>query len=516
MLNASHISKGMLTGAGSVVLKTCLNIILIPIIIQLLGLQAFSLYVIALSLLELGLIFDLGITAALIKLLTTEKRQILKAVGHTLYSGMALLVLGLGLLLVPMAQTLFHIPALLTDISRFTMTLVVAEIALTLYSFYYRAIALSHCKNEWVNLNETRFILISSLLGIGAIFSGYGLIGLFSGRVIASAIRTFQLIRFAGLLESQEPLFRFSLNIEALKCLLHQSAHSFMVNLSVLVSHKIDNLVIAFFLPLEMVGIYEIAFRFLAVITQIAQKVAEVAFPLFAQWIPIGNTEATKRLFIKISRINNALAGVGLILIVLFYPSLFELFASGKIPMDKTLPILAIAVPATWSGVLQMPAGYYLYTSGNERYLTISSLIAAGLNLLLSVILVQYWGIVGVALGTLLPQVIQHQVFLIRPVCKLMGISTLDYIKSVHLSNFLPFVGVSIYAGLVTIATAWQPLSGALLMMLGGFGVGIGVTMWLSLKESQAERKLILDKLEAAYIPLTQKWGRLTGGLSNG
>jgi O-antigen/teichoic acid export membrane protein len=266
------------------------------------------------------------------------------------------------------------------------------------------------------------------------------------------------------------------------------SGHAAMINLSIQISHKIDSFVIALFLPLQAVGAYELVFRFMAVTQQVAIKVSEGAIPRFAHSVAQGQRDQARKLFLRISSLSNLLVCLMLLLIGAFYPDLFALLSRGRIPIEATWPVLAVAAPIAWTGGLQMAAGPYLFVSGRERYLTVSSLITAFSNLLLSLLLVKPLGLVGVALGTLIPQLIQHQFSLIRRTCMDLQIGLWEYIRMVHGTVFMALALASMCLLGVLPWSRVAPLSLPVMLGLSLLASFVATVSWLGLTTSRLER----------------------------
>ena len=137
---------------------------------------------------------------------------------------------------------------------------------------------------------------------------------------------------------------------------------------------------------------------------------------------------------------------------------------------------------------MQIPAFHYLFASGEHRYMSASSLIAAGSNLGLSLSLVTPLGLIGVALGTFIPQLIQHQGFIIRKACQTLHVSTMEYITTVHLKNSIPLLTS---LALVLSLKEWVPLGSMPLVGIGwmsAIALLLGSVLWYQFATSAEEK----------------------------
>lgn len=497
--------NGMISGAGSIVIKTGLNLLVIPVMLMQLGVDAFGLYILLIGILELSTLLDMGMTSALAKLLSEDdnpRHTAYLKVGVALFAGIATLFLLGGLLLLPGFNALFHIPEALSGIAGLCLLLILLEGALTLYSSYYRAVLLSHCLHQWTNVGDVLFYFIVNLGALGLLLGGYDLTAVLAVRLLGSLLRLLLLAFQAVKAEPLSLLPEAPFHREVLREVTSLSGHGLLINLSVIISHKIDVFIIALFLPLSAVAVYEVVFRFLGITLQVCVKLSEGVYPLFSRMAAAGQTGEARQLFLRMSSFLNLVAMLMLSLIVAFYAQLFGMFSAGRIPIEQTLPILWVAVPCVWSGVVQMPATAYLFSSGHQKYLTVSSLLAALANLALSLALVQPLGVLGVALGTLIPQLIQHQASLIRSTARWLGISLKDYVLAVHATALRPLVFACMLAvplglwlsvgwmSLVTVALA------AATALLGGF------ILWFRHSATEAERQLLQ---EMVWLPVRRR-----------
>lgn len=487
---------GMLTGAGSVVIKAGLNILLIPIIIAKLGLDQFGLYILLIALFEVAILLDLGATGALVALLggsadqERQRRSYLKT-GNLLLGALSVFLLATGLAVVPWFADIFNIAPALQGTAQTGFSLVLLEAVLTLYSCYGCSVLLAHCAHQWSNLADTLYALIANVGAVIALLNGGDLVTVMALRLAAAIVRLILINLYTHRIEPFAFFPKTGFCAQSANRLLRLSGHAMMINFSIIMSHKIDDIVIARFLPLSAVGIYEIVFRFLGVIIQICLKLHEGIYPLFAKMSALRQTAEARQLFLRMSCFFNLAACLMMLLIVLFYRELFLIFSAGKVPVEQTLPILAVAVPCVLSGVLQMPANAFLFTSGQQRFLSVTSILAALANLTLSLILVHSFGLVGVALGTLIPQLIQHQWGLIGKTCRHLEISFLQYVRSVYGAILLPLFASFVW---VTLWRTLLPVNALNLFSIALIASGamlIGGLLWFRLTATPSERQLV-------------------------
>jgi O-antigen/teichoic acid export membrane protein len=507
---ASKFVLGMFTGAFSVVLKTGLNIVTVPLLLANLGATPYSLFVLLINLLELAILLDMGFSEGTIKLLgeyrgkgqETEARQLL-GTSKTMYLGLALLAQLLGFVLRPLFTQWIKVPPELLDVAQWGLLLITIEISVGLLLSFCRAILNSHSLQAWNNMTDSMYHIVGNGLGLAVLcLTPWGIPGFLAARLAAALVRLAILGWQVQKLEPQ--LWQYPWHPPALRRLFGLSAHALLINFSIFISHSMDQMVIGRFMPLAMIAPFEVVFRCLAIVSQLGSKLCEGLMPLFSR-MSATNSEAdkTRFLFLKMSFVNNAVTCLLLMMIGLHFPLLFSGFSSGKLQLADSLPVLYVAVGIFWSGALQLPASYYLYSSGHHQFLTVTSLITAFSNLVLSVLLVKQFGLVGVALGTLIPNAIQHQLFLIPKVRQIMGIPLAEYAREVHWTVGLPVLvaGAAVW-GIITALQPWLGANPALWVAFGLLSVntliggGIALMVWLLLTAPPADKALALQILK--------------------
>ncbi|MBK8190616.1 MAG: oligosaccharide flippase family protein [Vampirovibrionales bacterium] len=507
---------GMLSGAGSVVVRQGLNLALVPVVIYYLGVEPFGLYMMLVGLQELTQLLDLGFGNAAVRLLSAtqadrdrpdnaQSRRELMTIAHSLFALLGALAVGAGFALAPAFPVWFGVSPALADVSRLALILMAIEGGLTLYVSYFRALLLSHCLHQWSNIADTVYNLVGIGGGLAMVAFGYGLPGLLAARLLGALLKIAIITTHALRVEPMAFWPGVAFCRASFIKLVSLTGHAMAVNVSVIVSHKIDTLVIGAFLGVSSVGYYEMAFRLPGSALQLCVRISEGAFPLFARFMTPAcaasadtDKEKARLLFLRMSALNGFLISMMLLAITFYYPDLFRLFSAGKMALGPSLAVLAVSVPIIWSGALQIPACYFLYAANRQRYLTVSSVLAALANVVISLALVKPFGIVGVALGTLIPQLIQHQFSLIAESCRELGVSLRTYLAAVHGPTLVAVLGA--WAALTLIETLLPHGGASRLLEIAAtvsLVLGLATWAWFTWTASAAERAMARDVLLA-------------------
>jgi len=205
-----------------------------------------------------------------------------------------------------------------------------------------------------------------------------------------------------------------------------------------------------------------------------------------------GNHEKLTRAFLFVSKISLLFAMLVCLLTILLGKA-FVARWMGTAYEDAYLPMAILAL-AVFLDVSQNPSIGLLYATFKNRYYTYMNAAEGILNLVFSLILVRHYGIVGVALGTLIAAILTR--IFVQPwmVCKVTGV---DF--RLYLARTLRAFSAGALATLVVLFPGWWLARPNYPMLIAAaafitifFG---GITFPLALES--AERNLLRNALGA-------------------
>jgi O-antigen/teichoic acid export membrane protein len=125
---------------------------------------------------------------------------------------------------------------------------------------------------------------------------------------------------------------------------------------------------------------------------------------------------------------------------------------------------------------MQWPSISVLYATAKHRFYARLSLSEAAANVALSVILVQFYGIIGVSLGTAIPLLISMLVVQPKYVCRVLRLDLATYYREIGRAAFYAMLsqmalflivrvsGIASVAGILALCFAYYPPCWALLV----------------------------------------------------
>jgi len=232
---------------------------------------------------------------------------------------------------------------------------------------------------------------------------GWGIVSLAAVTVLADAV-TFGL--YFWVLSGIEDQFHLSFSaakISALKEVLHYSVYSLIIKVNDQLRFYIDVLVVSGIVGVSAVTHYSIASRLALSFRDLLIAILGILAPWFS--VLLGNADFSKmrRLLTFGTKLSVSISMLTAMCLTLYGRRFIEAWM-GKNYLDAYWPLVLLAWSVFFVGV-QYPSSSYLYGVFKHRFLAYAGLIEAGINAVLSICLARVYGLVGVALGTIIPAI---------------------------------------------------------------------------------------------------------------
>lgn len=254
---------------------------------------------------------------------------------------------------------------------------------------------------SWVNLAA---LALRTVAIVWAVESGYGLMGL---AVATAAAGIFTSVAIVYLVHRKFPWVRVraaSLERATAKSLFSYSIYLFMVDVADQLRFQLDPIVITAFIGLGAVTHYRIASVLTDYYFRIMISTVAVVQPLFSRLYGAGEQTKIRESFLLATKISVCLASFLFFGLVAWGKPLI-LRWMGPRYMDAYGPLVVLAA-ALLMDLWQVPAGNFLNAIFKHRSFAVLTLAEGFVNLAVSLALVRRYGILGVALGTLVAAVL--------------------------------------------------------------------------------------------------------------
>ena len=335
-------------------------------------------------------------------------------------------------------------------------------------------------------------VVLRSVLMVAAVYSNHGLVFLAWATLFASlpvlAVQTFLAHRSAPWARIDFAYARAS----RIRQLLSYSVFTFITTVADNLRYQIDPLLITAYVGLSAVTHYRVASALMAYSINVVIMTTGIVQPMLSRSYGEGNHQKLTRAFLFVSKISLLFAMLVCLLTILLGRA-FVARWMGADYSDAYLPMAILAL-AVFLDVSQNPSIGLLYATFKNRYYTYMNAAEGVLNLIFSLMLVRHYGIVGVALGTLIAALLTR--IFVQPwmVCK---VTAIDF--QLYLARTIRALGAGLLATLVVLVPGWWLARPSYAMLVADallvtvfFG---GITFLLALETS--ERDLLCNALGA-------------------
>lgn len=431
-----NITKKLFTGSALQTINLLIDIgigfLMMPFLISSLNETWYGLWLTVGSIIGFFSLLTVGLGSAVQRYLSIEISE-KKATEYNKTLNSALFVFFIAAVLAILVSfVLSSIPSFLNaDIEqelkesfRYLIVIMGFNIAISFASSPFRGVLNSNYSFTAVSLAELLTILSKTILTISFIWLDYGVIGLALATIIGNFLGKTALILSAIYIVKR---LDFGLNYvkkDKLRILFKYSGKTFLVWLGDILRFSIDNLVITTFVGLTSVTIYNLPVRLYHYASQFIITSLAVLQPLFSQLAGTNDFNETRRKFEIAYGISFALSALLASGLLVFGYEFISLWVSPYPKVEVLIYFFAIMIAFETS---QNPCLLILYSHNKHQYYAYQNIGEGVFNAVISIIAVQYWGIIGVAVGSLAPQIITKLYLQPKITCNLIKYSLGKY-----------------------------------------------------------------------------------------
>jgi O-antigen/teichoic acid export membrane protein len=430
-MNLNIIKKRLISGSILRVMlfvsNVAISFFVMPFLIHSLGDRWYGCWTLAISFVGYYGFLDLGLSSAVSRFISREDAQNNNVeINKTISTSLILFsILGIFSILISLLAA-FLCPYFMDDYKEFSafryVVLVLGlNFAIGLPMRTFIGILNAKLRYDLIVYVDIFKLVFRNILIVIFIKQGYGVKSLASIILAIDLIGYYLTIRLANTVFSD---YRRSLKLctkNKTKQLLNYSVFSLISQVADLLRFNIDSFIIAGHLGLASVTHYSIALTLINYFRNFILSAIGIMSPVFSQLEGKNDVESIKNIFFNITRISFMLSfycGGGIIII----GNSFLIKWVGDKYSDSYLILLILCVPISLS-LSMTPTGGLLFGLSKHKVFAVLNLCEGVVNLGLSLVLVNYFGMIGVALGTAIPILIFRAVLQILYVCRVVEIS---------------------------------------------------------------------------------------------
>ncbi len=476
---------------GGRVVTLAVWFVLTPIIYSHLGSTNYGLWALVASFVAYGNLADLGIASAIVKYVAeyrahgdSETASELVATALWLYSGLAVAVVVVGVILAPLVPHVIDVSARERSTASWLVVITAVGVAVQLPS---------NCAIS-VLRGLNRFDLINLIVSLAmvALASSIIVILTLGGGVLAITAVVIPLTMLwipptIWLIHRTAPDLRFGFRgarrSHARRVMLFSSA-LFGIQVAQVLKLQSDEIVIGASLPVRNVSPYSVARKLSSLPGQLTDQFVFVLLPLASRLHAEGDASLLREIYLSGMRVTLALFSiVGTALIIFARPFLLAWVPAAASSAD----IVVLLTVAALLEALMSPVSQALQGMSRHRPLVVFALGSAALNLALSIALVGPLGVRGVAIGTLAATSLEAAITLPYGAW-VLGVRVGDVARRIVLPGLLPLIPA--IGVLVIIHSALGPSTIPTIALSGLAGAITYSATYLALPATATERAL--------------------------
>lgn len=466
------VARNVSTRYLAYAIDAAIGVLMLPFNLAHLGKPVYGLWMLTASITASFALLDLGYGGALVRFIARYRalrdsaglNEILSTL-FVVYSTIGLITFGVALLISPHLATIFRMTPEQAPTARYLLLIISSYVALRFVFAVYGGVVVGF---QWYHLNNLVSIAMSiavAAVNVAVVLAGFGLIGLVAS---TTAVRVLFLFVYRQNAHRVYPAMRITpraFSRARLREVTGFSVYMLLLDCGNKLNYSADTMVIGAFMGTAAVALWTPAQRLSDLLTRLTSQLNDALFPIVVDSHATERTEQLRTAFIQGTRLSLAIALPLAGGVALLARPLINLWVGPSFTQTGTvLQILAALVVLR---VANATANTILQGAGGHERLTLYVGLTGVANLALSMALVKPLGLVGVALGTVIPVAAMALFASFPTACRRVGLSMLDGLKKavwpavwpaitivVCLQFAMPLGGVSLMALAVKLAIA--------------------------------------------------------------
>jgi O-antigen/teichoic acid export membrane protein len=267
------------------------------------------------------------------------------------------------------------------------------------------------------------------------------------------------------------------------KELLGFSQSVFVIKLTDAARYRVHNLIIAPLAGIVAVTHYSVAARLSDYFQDVVVRISSVSQPIYSRHFAQNEAQELRDKFLTISRLCAAICCLFAASVVVFGRSFVRLWLGAG--FDDSYVALSILVIGMFFALLQSPSRDILRVIYKHQFDAKTNTIEVLVNLTLTALLVPHFGIIGAAIGTVLPMIVVKAMILPPYVCRQIGLPLGTYNRSVG----APLLVTLILSAIFIASVPLQEITnlGILALAVAAFDALLGMSLLYTLPQESKE-----------------------------
>jgi len=438
---------GSWLGLGATVI---VGFFLTPFVLHYLGDVGFGLWILTTTVTGYYGLMDLGLRSAIVRYVSKDVASgdwegVSRTASTTFfsYSIIGLLIALITLLVVWKFDILFHVAPQWSRSGKLLLLVMGIGSAVTVPVALFGGILEGIQKFYFVGAVQTVTVLIRAGLIVLALRSGFGLVTL--GFIAIASNFCSNLLYWQALRRFCPSLHLSQSNVQksTFRMLFSFGIITFGISMAQQLRFQTDSIVIGSFLSVQLITLFAIASKLVSYSGDAVQFMAQVFTPMSSHFEARGEHKQLQRILIVGNRYAS-LVILPLASILLILGKSFIRVWVGPAYLSSYSVLVILTIPMTLY-LAQAASTKILFGMSRHGALAIALFVEGVANLGLSILLLRWYGVNGVALGTAIPMVFTSVFFLPYYLCRLLRMEILTFLMEAYTYPVLvcfPFASV--------------------------------------------------------------------------
>lgn len=438
------ISKNALSNIVGMFVQMAIAFVLSPFLVHTLGDTRYGIWTIAVAFTGYMNLLDLGITSAVNKYVA--KFNVLndqEKVNSILSSALALFCIsGLIIILVSpwmadLIVSLVNFDSSLNQVVYLLIIIVSFDISIFIVRGLFKGAFGGYQRYAVINIVQIISALYKAVMFYVFLSDGHGLLSM---GIISISANLLTLLLFYLWLKKSYPMVSLSFKLferSQVSRILHYSKFTFLAMFSNQIIYYSDAFVIGYFLSAAAVTYYSIPMALAEYAKKITVAISQTYVPAISEKDASGDIEMVKSLYLSGTRYMIIISNLLSIGVFMMGGAFIALWMGPKYKELCEAVLMILFVNQFFLGPQQISYSI-LQGLGKQKAYSFMSFGVSVVNLVLAIILVQKWGIVGVAVGAAVPQILFNGLYVPWLTTRTLGMSRWSYFKGTYLVSFLP------------------------------------------------------------------------------
>lgn len=418
--------------------------IMSPFLVNTLGDTKYGIWTIAVSFTGYMSLLDFGISSAVNKYVAQyeglndqQKINSIISTAMILFFFMGMAIILLSPFMADLVVSLINIDDSLSSVVHLLIIIVAFDIGIFVVAGLYRGVFGGYQQYAVINYIKIASAVYKAVVFYLFLSNGFELLSM---GLISITANLLSIIVFYIMLRRMHPAVRFEIKLFGKSSgskIIHYSKYTFLAMFANQIIFYSDAFVIGYFMSAAAVTYYSIPWSLSEYTKKVSLAISQAYAPAISEKEAMGDLDHIKELYmngVKYMIIISNLLSVGFLVL----GGAFVAIWMG--PKYRELCELVLIILFVNQYILGPQLISYAVLKGlaKQKKYSYMSVAVSIINLVLSIILVQKWGIVGVAIGAALPQIIFHGLYVPWITLKTLDLSAWEYFKKTYLLSIIP------------------------------------------------------------------------------